>query len=357
MIIGVDIRVLGTGRNSGVEEYTEQLLAHMIPLDPSVHYKLFYAGRVPLVHRPWMEAPNVTVVETGISNRLLWARTRLHGAPYLDELVGGADVFFFPHFLAGATSPACRRVLTIHDLSFERFPEFFSWGRRFWHQVQMRPRVQVRAADRIIAVSESTKHDLVRWYGTPSEKISVIHSGIDPLLHPVPRVIGGKRYILVLGTLEPRKNIVALIRAFHLLDERFHDVELVIAGPKGWLWNEGDYERVRFVGDVDRDERLRLLSSAEMVAYPSLFEGFGFPPLEAMACGTPVLVGANSSMLQVCGDAVLAVNPYSVSQIQGGLEALLGDRHLREMLILRGSRRAATFLWQSAAEHTLEVLR
>ena len=174
MRIAVDIRVLGTGRTSGVEEYTERLLSQMLGLDTAVKYELFYAGRKELVRRPWMDASNVTVHDSGRSNRLLTLTTRTLARPHLDALVGGADVFFFPHFLAGATGPGCKRVLTVHDLSFERFPEFFSVGRRLWHGLQARPRAHVRSADRVIAVSESTRRDVIGLYGAAPEKVVAI---------------------------------------------------------------------------------------------------------------------------------------------------------------------------------------
>jgi glycosyltransferase involved in cell wall biosynthesis len=340
--VGVDIRVLGTGRVSGIEEYTERLLEHLIPLDPEVHYKLFYAGRTALMRRPWMDAPNVSIYTSGWSNRLLFAATRLTGRPYLDEMVGGADVFFFPHFLAGATSLACRRVLTMHDLSFERFPEFFSWRSRSWHTLQMRPRIQAHLADRVIAVSDSTRRDLIDQYALIPDRVVTVHSGVDQHLarataaqiaafrerHHLP-----EQFILMLGAGDPRKNVTAVRTAAGVMG-------VPVLTPQ-----------------IASSDRALWLSAATVLAYPSFFEGFGFPPLEAMACGTPVLVSANSSMLEICGDAALAVNPYSVTQIHAALQALLDDQILRDVLIARGLKRVKDFSWQAAAEHTLEVLR
>jgi glycosyltransferase involved in cell wall biosynthesis len=371
LTIGIDIRVLGTLRTSGVEEYTERLLEHMVPLDTGVRYKLFYAGRNALVRRPWMDASNVSVYESGMSNRLLWAWTRLTGRPYLDRIVGGTDIFFFPHFLLGATSPDCRRVLTMHDLSFERFPELFSAGRQFWHQIQMRPRTQVKAADRVIAVSESTRRDIIGLYGISPERVVTVHSGVDPeLVRPGQDAIDRfrvahqlpERFIFVLGTVEPRKNIECIISAFERLGPEFRDVGLVIAGPRGWLWQgiiaqakrSLQHDRIHFVDQIAPAERALWLSAASVLAYPSLLEGFGFPPLEAMACGTPALVAANSSMLEVCGGAAVAVNPYSVTQTCAALTALLSDEHLRQQLILRGNQTVQRLSWHKSASLTLE---
>ena len=339
--IAIDIRVLGTGKTSGVEEYTEQLLAHMIPLDPEAQYKLFYAGRRPLVRRPWMNAPNVQMFDTSRSNRWLWATTRLVGRPHLDELVGGADVFFLPHFLAGATSARCRRILTIHDLSFERFPEFFSRRSLWWHRFQMRPRVQVQLADQIIAVSESTRKDLVSLYHVDPDQVTTVYSGVSPLLkrssdqeiahfrrqHQLP-----EQFILMLGARDPRKNRGVVATAAKILG-----MPLI-------------------THEVAPNERTLWLSAASALAYPSFFEGFGFPPLEAMACGTPALVGANSSMMEVCNDAALAVNPYRISEVSEALAALLNDQALRQVLIARGYERVKQFSWDITAKRTLELL-
>lgn len=359
MIIGVDIRVLGTGRVSGIEEYTEQLLAHMIPLGTDVQWKLFYAGKRPLDYargKPWMDAPNVTVYDTKMSNRWLWMRTRLTGGPFLDELVGGADVFFFPHFLLGALSPACKRVMTWHDLSYERMPDLLSVRRRWWHAFQMRPRMQARMCDRIISVSRSTADDIVQLYGVPTERIGVVHSGIDPSLRRTSesaiqewrarRGIDGP-FILALGTREPRKNLAALVRAC--------PVQLVIIGQRGWM--EGEYGNAILIEDADQKERAIALSAASVLAYPSLLEGFGFPPLEAMACGTPVVAGATSSVVEMVGDAGVLVDPYSVDAISAALTAVLYDPGLRSLLVAKGYERASRCTWSSAAHHTLEQLR
>ncbi|MEK7638013.1 MAG: glycosyltransferase family 1 protein [Patescibacteria group bacterium] len=376
MRIGVDIRVLGTGRASGIEEYTEQLLAHMIPLEFAVQWKLFYSGRAPLTRRSWMEMPNVKVYETGMSNRALWLRTRLTGRPFLDTIIGGVDVFFFPHFLLGALSPSCRRVMTWHDLSYERMPQLLSWHRRRWHDIQMRPRAQVRASDRIIAVSRSTADDLTGVYGIAPERIAVVHSGTDPLLRrPSEQVIRQwceshdieGPFILALGTREPRKNLPALVAAWNLLRRRegMQNMQLVIAGQSGWMEQElmrsiratRTPGMVKFLDRIDRAERPLILSAASVLAYPSLLEGFGFPPLEAMACGTPVVAGATSSVVEVIGDAGLLVDPYRIEGITAALEAVLLDAGLRSRLIAKGYERVTRFSWPDTARQTLQQLR
>ncbi len=369
--IGVDLRVLGSGRTSGIEEYTERLMEHMLPLERSISWKLFAAGLRPLARRPWMELPRVSVYQTQRSNRALQVAMRFTNHPRLDRLVGGASAFFFPHFLFGATS----RVMTWHDLSYERMPELFSWWRRNWHRHQMRARAQAAAADRIIAVSESTRADLIGLYGVPVERISVVRSGVaSSLRRPLAgeiesfRVRQGlpQRFILALGTLEPRKNLEGLIAAFERFagQHRFLDVNLVIAGPQGWLYQPAMDRaaaspwrtRIRFVGSIPEHQRPLWLSAATLLAYPSLLEGFGFPPLEAMACGTPVVAAANSSLVETVGGAGLLVDPYSGERMAHALAALLDDADLREVLTRRGLKHVAGFTWKAAAERTLEAI-
>ncbi len=373
--IGVDIRVLGTGRISGIEEYTEQVVSHMIARGGDVAWKLFYSGRTPLVWREWMRAPQVQVIETRSSNRLLWLSTRALGTPKLDELVGGADVFFFPHFLLGALSPACKRVMTWHDLSYERMPYLLSPYRRIWHALQMQPRRQAKIADHHIAVSSATARDLEVLYQIPQHRCTVIPSGIDSHLRRASDVAvqewRARRaitapFILALGTREPRKNLPALVRAWDITrkDPSCGGLQLVLAGPRGWM--ERDLHRavaatsapsdVHFIEHIDRSECALLLSAASLLAYPSLMEGFGFPPLEAMACGTPVVASATSSLFETVGDAGVLVDPYRVDALARALIAVHADADLRQRLVARGYEHAHEYSWERAAEATRSVL-
>ncbi len=373
--VAVDIRVLGTGRISGIEEYTEQVVSHMTSLDADVRWKLFYSGHSPLAVREWMRRPTVQVHEVRRSNRLMWLMTRVAGRPVLDRLVGGADVFFFPHFLLGALSPGCRRVMTWHDLSYERMPYLLSPYRRFWHAVQMQPRRQALMADRIIAVSESTAADVSDLYGVERRNIAVVHSGIDPLLRrasdPAVRQWRTTRgldapYVLAVGTREPRKNLPALVRAWDLMRRtpQLREMHLVLAGPPGW--HEGAIHRaiagshapgdVHIIDSIGREERPLLLSAASVLVYPSLMEGFGFPPLEAMACGTPVIAAATSSLIETVGDAGLLVDPYRIDGMAAAIASVLTDAGLRSRLVSRGYERAGSFSWPRAAQRTLEEI-
>jgi glycosyltransferase involved in cell wall biosynthesis len=372
MTIGVDIRPMA-GLKTGVQEYTEQILAHMIALAPEHQFKLFFSSfRSPPPRRPWMDAPNVQLIHHIIPNNLLFFAGNIFSYPFIDDLVGGADVFFSPHFFIAPLSSSCRRVTTFHDLSFLRFPEFFTWCKRWWHTIEMDPAGQARFSNKIISVSESTKTDLVDYYHIDPANISVIPSATnlsrpanDTLkefkkIHQLP-----ERYILHVGTLEPRKNITGLIQAFNILKEHAdnEDIELLLIGKKGWRFEEIFQEiknspyagQIRYLGHVEGD-LAGYYASATVSACPSFFEGFGFPVLEVMACGTPVVASANSSLPEVVGDAGILINPYNISELAEVLNSVLRDSTLRARMIKRGLEQAQKFSWQQSARRTLNIL-
>lgn len=376
MIIGVDIRALAAPHKSGIQEYTEQLLSHLLPLDRTIKYRLFYSSwRTPLKSYPWLELPNVTTKTMRIPNRALFWGGRLIGAPKIDQLIGGCDVFFSPHLFLAPLSPWVRRVTTYHDLSYEKFPEFFSWRKRIWHRLEMRPQWQARFSHRIIAVSDSTKRDLEALYHIDPAKITRIYSGVSPQFLPHERHAVElfrlernlpKRFLLFLGTLEPRKNIMGILRAFDMLaqDAKYDDVGLVFAGARGWLCGEVFKYisrmpwkgRVRFIGYVPDIERTMWYCAASALVYPSFFEGFGLPPLEAMACGTPVIAAHSSSLPEIVGTAGILVDPYRITDIANAMRNVLDDKRLVRRLSHDGQERARQFSWDRCTRETLAVL-
>ncbi|KKT28796.1 MAG: mannosyltransferase B-like protein [Candidatus Yanofskybacteria bacterium GW2011_GWA1_44_21] len=379
MTIGIDIRVLGAKQWGGIQEYTENLLAHVLPLTPLINYKLFYSSYKPSLFSnsqdfdfPWLKLPNVELINKRIPNRTLFLGSNVLNQPKLDRLIGGTDVFFFPHFLLGSLTDSCRRITTFHDLSFIHFPEMFSLKRRMWH-FHMQPRWQAKFSDRIIAVSESTKNDLADIYDIDGEKISVIYQGCHPSFRPLDEEAKEifkwenslpERFILSLATLEPRKNLRGIIKAFEIVRKNHPDLHLVIAGSEGWLAEEfnsvvsssTENKYIRLAGNVDRVDRVNYYNCALALVYPSFFEGFGLPPLEAMACSTPVIVSHTSSLPEVVGDAGILVDPYDASDIAKGIECVLSDSALSQKLKAKGLNRAEKFSWPQIAEKTLEVL-
>ena len=376
MTIGIDIRVLGSGTKSGVEEYTENLLAHLLSLDKNIKFKLFYSShRNDLKRYKWMKLPNVEVFNFRLPNKLLFSLSRLFDRPQIDKLIGGADVFFSPHFLLAPLSDDCKRVTTFHDLSYIRFREFFSWRRNLWHKIQVGSLGRHSSSDKIIAVSQSTKNDIVEKYNFPTDKIKTIYSGISKsIVRPQEdelKLFKDKNnlpdeFILFVGKLEPRKNISGLINAFNLLKNmpEFEKLNLVIAGSPGWLYKniyreaeESPYRKnIIFKNYIKDEDRKFYYSLSSVFVYPSFFEGFGFPPLEAMACETPVVTSFNSSLPEVVGDGGILVDPHNAVDISEAIKNILTNPSLRKMLIKKGLQGVQNFTWERCAKETLEFI-
>jgi glycosyltransferase involved in cell wall biosynthesis len=306
-----------------------------------------------------------------------------------DRFFAGSDIFhatdhLLPHF------SRLRSVFTLHDLSFLHFPRTHTALNR-WYLTLMMPHF-LKKADRIIAVSEATKKDAVRFCGVKEETVRVIHEGVSASFQPASaqaiiecrrKYRLPERFILFVGTIEPRKNLEALLDAHELLKRRScqglepegvtnrhrtsppERMALVIAGPKGWLGSDctrrlGDLQRqgdVTLLGLVDDDDLPALYSTAELFAYPSLYEGFGLPPLEAMACGTPVVCSRTSSLPEVVGDAALVVPPSDEEALASAIWEVLLNQELRQQMREQGLRQAALFSWDKAARETLSVYR
>ncbi len=288
-------------------------------------------------------------------------------APLLLRL-NGADVFHGTQIVAPLFCPV-PSVITIHDLSSISFPQTFRWYNRMY--LTWATHVSVRRAARILAVSEFTKREIIRLLDVPAEKIVVTHNACDARFRPPdPTELDAfkrrhglpERFILFVGTIEPRKNLPTLFEAYARIAAST-DVPLIIGGGKGWLYDPifakaeslalGD--RLRFVGYIDEAEKPLWLAAATVFTYPSLFEGFGIPPLEAMACGTPVVVSDSSSLPEVVGDAGLIVPTTDAEALGAALLRLLQDRELHAELRERGLRRAQRFSWRETAERTLAV--
>ena len=281
----------------------------------------------------------------------------------------GADLAHAPVFV-GPLFAHCPVVVTIHDLSFIRFPALFRPANRFY--LTAMTRLSARRARRLIAVSAQTAKEVTRLLGVPPERVDVVYHGVDPMFRPLPaheiaafRQRRGlpERYVLFVGTLEPRKNLLRLVEAFARI--RHSGVKLVLAGGKGWLYDElfatvkalGLSEKVIFPGYVTSDELPFWYNAAAVFSYPSVYEGFGLPVLEAQACGTPVLTSNVSSLPEAAGDGALMVDPYSVDALAVGLDRLLTDQPLRQQLRGLGLAHAEQFSWPRTAQETVRVYR
>ncbi len=381
MRIGVDVRCLAEGKRTGVEEYTLALLSGLFELDRENEYVLFFNAwktDVPdFVSECAAMYPNVTLKAYRFPNKLLNLSLWYLHFPKLDRLIGGTDMFFLPNLNFASVSRGTSLVVTAHDLSFELFPETFSWKRRIWHFFINFRRLAL-SADRVIAVSHSTKDDLTARYGVPEDRITVIESGIGAQFHAMSRndteLIRVKekyrlpyRFILMLATLEPRKNILALIRAYEALRGLKHPVTekyaLIIAGARGWKCEEvfeaiarSPYkDDIILPGFIADEDKTALYNLSSVFVYPSLYEGFGFPPLEAMACGVSVIASHSSSLPEVVGDAGILVDPYQPDELLQALVQILTDQGLAESLRAKSLERAKSFTWEKTIRATYDI--
>jgi glycosyltransferase involved in cell wall biosynthesis len=294
------------------------------------------------------------------------------GGPSMDRAFPEVDLFHATDHLLPRLTHA-RSVFTLHDTAYLHFPEYYLPRNRHFLRIMV-PRF-LRRAERVIVVSEHTRSDAIRFYGLDPERIDVIPEGVDArfsrdmdegTISAVRRKYRApERFILHVGTIQPRKNLTTLLDAFAIVRASHPDVGLVIAGAKGWLY-EGFFDRLRrsgleehvtLTGQVPDEDLPGLYRSAEVFAYPSVYEGFGLPPLEAMACGVPVVSSNASSLPEVVGDAGTLLDPLDVGGWVRALDALLRDPVLRAGSAARGVARASQFSWDRAAERTLEVYR
>ena len=275
-------------------------------------------------------------------------------------------------FVAPVVAP-CPYVVTVYDLSFLRYPEAFRPFHR-WYLSQGTAR-SVQRAKAVIAISESTRQDVINFLDVPPERVHTVHCGTDADYRPLPsaevEAFKSTRrlpdtFVLYLGTLEPRKNIDGLIRAYGLWRERQPDAPpLVVAGGKGWYTQQifelieslNLTDSVRFPGYIPQDELILWYNAATLFVYPSHFEGFGLPVLEAMACGTPVITSTESSLPEITGTEGIArlVNPTDDEALATAMAEVMAKRDVRESMSERGIRRAAGFTWEKTARETVVI--
>ncbi|PIR93274.1 hypothetical protein COT99_01620 [Candidatus Falkowbacteria bacterium CG10_big_fil_rev_8_21_14_0_10_43_10] len=390
MRIGIDIRPLMDKHYSGVSEYTYNLLMALFDKDKVNQYKLFYNSFRDVSERiPNFNRGNVEVIRLKYPNKILnYFFFKFLKRPKIDEKIGGVDLMFMPHINFISLSRKCKKVITVHDLSFLLYPHYFSIRSNFWHK-NIKVKKLLADFDHIISVSDHTKKDVQNICHVPAKKISTVYSGINKKYRVIDKndpylAEAGKKYrlpgnfILFLGTLEPRKNIEGIIEAYeNFRRENYSDlihfegqaevdknkIKLVIAGRRGWGYR-GIYEQARrsaFAGDIiftdyiSEEDKVYIYNLAEIFIYPSFYEGFGFPPLEAVACGTPCVVSNVSSLPEIMGTAAILVDPYNISEMGQAISQLANNETLRKQLREIGLRKVKNYDWEKCAAEILDV--
>lgn len=358
---------------SGNGYYLYRLLQSLLHIDEGHQYTVFLPGDVSLYGELQGDQRLSVIKSSPILNRRgLRAGFEALYVPYKFGRLG-LDVLHMPTDGGGVLAPGGVLTVSLMGIAARHFPQIHPTHIRVFQRWSMA--ASARAARLIFTISESSKRDLVEMFGVPPDRIKVTYLGVDSDFYPRDREgrfadqIRTKyglpqRYILYLGNLEPRKNITSLIKAYVIIQSR-DDVDLVIAGKKAWMFDEvfraakesGCEDRIYFTDYVDGPDLPWIYSMAEAFVFPSLFEGFGLPNLEAMACGTPVISSNISSIPEVVGDAGILVNPLDVDQIADAVSVVLSDRVLSERLRNAGVERARSFTWMRTAQQTLDGYR
>lgn len=364
MHIGIDASRAARPQRTGTEAYSLHLIRGLLALDQQNDYTLYF-NQAPA---PGLLPEGPRCRHRVIPSPRLWTHLRLSA----EMLRRPPDVLLVPAHVLPLSHPR-RSLVTVHDLGYLHEPGSHRALDRLY--LDLSNRHHARAAARLLAISRATRDDLVRRYGVPEERITVTHLAAGEAFRPVEdaaivaavrqRYGAGPEYLLYVGTLQPRKNLARLIRSFARVAAGHPGLQLVLAGKQGWLYGEilaeaqrlGLAGRVLFPGYVDEADLPALYSGALAFVFPSLYEGFGMPGLEAMACGAPVVASNVSSLPEVVGDAGLLVDPTDEAALAAALERVCGDAALRAGLRQRGLARARLFSWERCARETLEAIR
>lgn len=369
MHIGLNAHLLSTSRDyraAGISWYMYNLLRNLPSAGDKHRYTVFLGDDNARQGFPQLGAKPSSLPTVNPVVRVFWEQAV---QPFL-LLKEGIDLLHSLAFVQPVFLP-CRGIITIYDLSFMLFPEHFHPLRRLY--LRLGTGHSAQKAQRIIAISASTKRDIIRLLGIEEGRVDVVPCGVGEDFLPVEsqevlddfrrRRSLPERMILFVGTLEPRKNLATLLKAYALLGKKAQPPRLIIGGARGWQHEHvfsvveelGLNEAVIFPGYIPREELPLWYNAADLFIYPSLYEGFGLPLLEAMACGTPVITSNISSLPEVVDGAGILVDPGSVEDMAEAMRQVLSDSSLRTEMRRKGSARAREFSWRKTAERTVEV--
>lgn len=358
MTIGINASAAFKPQRTGVEEYTYQLLKHLSRLDVDKHQVVLYVNKA--------DIDTFGFKARKLIFPFMWTQLRLG----LEMLVHKPDILFIPVHVLPLVHPR-KSIVTIHGLEYEYFPEMYPAS--FLRYLRFSTKYALKHAYKIIAVSNNTKRDLVRLYGGDSGKIEVVYHGVNK--NPIPTgrqeksKIKNKKQknenILYLGRLEKKKNVDRLAKAFNILKQKYKiPHKLILAGPAGYRFEEIERvikssksgDDIVVTGYVSEEEKYKLLENTDEFVFPSLYEGFGMPILEAQSVGAPVVTSNISSLEEIVGESALKVNPLDVEQIAESIYKVINDDKLRKNLIKQGYENAKRFSWEKCAKETLDIL-
>jgi glycosyltransferase involved in cell wall biosynthesis len=363
MRVAIDVRKL---HDFGIGTYIRNLLRHLARIDRETDYLLLCLDRD--LDTPKELGANFRAVRQGSPNYSIREQIAIPWSLFRER----PDVFHAPHYVLPPAVP-CRSVVTIHDCIHLRFPQYLpSRAAYFYARASMW--AATHRADRILTVSKASKRDILHYFNVPPEKIEVVYNALDERFGATPdegaiarvreRYQLDHGFVLYAGNIKPHKNLVRLIEAFDgLRRDGFDDLKLLIIGDEISKWPalrhavhaRKLHRHVRFLGFLSDDTLAALYRMAAVFVFPSLYEGFGLPPLEAMASGTPVVTSNVSSLPEVAGDAAVLVDPTDAMDIKEGIKRVLTDPELREQLRARGLVRARQFSWETSVRRTREI--
>jgi len=365
--IAVDARVLQRPPYTGVNKYLSSLLSEWRDSGVSKDIKLYFNQRAPLLKE--INIHNYSFKHYRVPSKLLSASLILFNRPNAGSFIS-EDILFMPN--ANYISWQDRRplVVAVHDISFILFPEFFGLKQRIWHRL-LKFHSLLKRADLIITNSTATTRDLFSIFPEINHnRIITIPLGVDSYLFDSDsgaseEVSPPKRYMLYVGTLEPRKNVVSIIHAFNRIAEEDNEIFLILAGAVGWKSNKifsairksPFQSRIIYKNYVSEEEKIYLYKNASVFVFPSFYEGFGLPPLEAMALGCPVVASSAGSLPEVLGDAAILVSPYHTEELASAIKTILNDENLSTALRKEGRVHALKYSWTETARKTYDAIK